>query len=56
MSGRHMTGLGASILGWVSVLSAGVALVAGFWDGSPWYAGAPEFIGVPLLLGGRYPD
>ena len=50
-----MSGFGASIWSWLSILSTVVLLVIGFWEGSPWYAGTPGFIGVPLLLSGRYP-
>jgi hypothetical protein len=50
-----MSGLGASIWSWASILSAVVVLMACFWDGSPLYVGAPGFLGVPLLLAARHP-
>jgi hypothetical protein len=31
----------------------GMERMACFWSGSPWYAGAPGFFGMPLLLAGR---
>jgi uncharacterized membrane protein len=38
------------ICGLIGIVLAGVAFAIGFWDGI-----APEFIGVPILLAGRYP-
>ena len=47
--GRCVNQLG-EICGLIGIVLAGVAFAIGFWDGI-----APEFIGVPILLAGRYP-
>ena len=39
----------------IDVALAGLALVVGLWDSLPGSVLAPEFLGVPILLGGRYP-
>ena len=52
--GSSAAGLG-EILSLIGIALAGVALAIGFWDGVTWSVVIPEFIGMPILLAGRYP-